>query len=55
MRLIMEGWTCQNYAFNSGYALNDDTRLTTGFYGIVPVMYDVIVIRTCVGLLVQWI
>ena len=32
MRLITEGWTCQNYAPNSGYALNKDMHLTTGFY-----------------------
>ena len=24
---------CQNYELNSGYALNNDMCLTTGFYG----------------------
>ena len=33
MHLITEGWTCQNYALNSGYALNNNMLLTTGFYG----------------------
>ena len=34
MRLITEGRTFQNYALNSGYALNNDIRLTTGLYGM---------------------
>ena len=32
MRLIMGG-TCQKYVLNSGYALNNDMRLTTDVYG----------------------
>ena len=43
MRLIMGGWTCQNYALNSGYALNNDMRLTTGFYGILISMLQLLI------------
>ena len=32
--MLINGGTCQNYALNSGYALNNDMRLITGFYGI---------------------
>ena len=35
MRLITGGLDASKYALNSGYALNDDMRLTTGVYGIV--------------------